>query len=162
MQGTDDSVGALKVRIGNPHGQNIFIKTIPLDAFRMTAVNYAIKVHWFLLSAILNPSPGKWLRLLPSVPEDFLAGLLWYTLRVKKTLQSIYNLMGYADYLTATLAATLLGGATGGEGSLPRLGIAVLSNFLLFSLAVIYQKIKNAPIAATEPNCETRNPIAAG
>lgn len=96
------------------------------------------------------------------MPEDFLAGLLWYTLRVKKILQSIYNLVGCADYLPATLAATLLGGATGGEGSLPRLGIAILSNLLLFSLAVIYQKIKNAPIAATEPNCETRNPIAAG
>jgi len=60
MQSADNCLRAFKVRVGNPHGQNILIETIPFDTFRMTAVNYAIKVHLFLLSAILNPSRTKW------------------------------------------------------------------------------------------------------
>jgi 4-hydroxybenzoate polyprenyltransferase len=79
-----------------------------------------------------------------------------------RILRSIIKLIGYPDYLPATLAATLLGGAAGGEGSLPRLGIAILSNLLLFTFAVIYQKIENAPVAATESNQKGQNPIASG
>lgn len=79
-----------------------------------------------------------------------------------KFLRSIYNLVGCLDYLPATLAATLLGGAAGGEGSAPRLGVATLSNLLLFSFAVIYQKIENAPMEAAQANGKGRNPIASG
>ena len=89
-------------------------------------------------------------------------GVLWYTLQVMKILRPILNLVNCLDYLPATMAATLLGGVTGGENSVPRLGIAVLSNLLLFSFAVIYQKIEHAPVAAVEPNGKTQNPIASG
>ncbi len=51
-----------------------------------------------------------------------------------KILQPIYKLVGHVDCLAATLAATLLGSIVGGEGSEARLGIAILSNLLLFSL----------------------------
>ena len=89
-------------------------------------------------------------------------GVIWYTLHVMKILRSISKLLGRPDYLPATLAATLLGGVAGGGGSKLRLGIAVLSNFLLFSFAIIYQKIENAPTAAAEPNGKKQNPIASG
>ena len=89
-------------------------------------------------------------------------GVIWYTLHVMKILRSISKLLGRPDYLPATLAATLLGGVAGGGGSELRLGIAVLSNFLLFSFAIIYQKIENAPTAAAEPNGKKQNSIASG
>ncbi len=79
-----------------------------------------------------------------------------------KILQSIYKLVGRLEYLAATLAVTLLGGVIGGEGSEARLGIAILSNLLLFSFAVIYQKIETAPEAAYEPDETRQNPIASG
>lgn len=79
-----------------------------------------------------------------------------------KILQSIYKLAGHVDCLAATLAATLLGGIVGGEGSEARLGIAILSNLLLFSFAVIYQKIETAPAAAVSPDAVRQNPIASG
>jgi 1,4-dihydroxy-2-naphthoate octaprenyltransferase len=79
-----------------------------------------------------------------------------------KILQSVYKLVGRVEYLAATLAVTLLGGAIGGEGSEERLGIASLSNMLLFSFAVIYQKIETAPEAAYEPDDTRQNPIASG
>ncbi len=79
-----------------------------------------------------------------------------------KFLKSAFNLVGRCDYLAATLAVTLLGGVAGGKGSELRLGIAVLSNLLLFSFAVIYQKIENAPAAASEPGQIQPNPIASG
>ena len=81
---------------------------------------------------------------------------------VMKILQSIYKLVGRVEYLAATLAVTLLGGAVGGQGSEARLGIAILSNLLLFSFAVIYQKIETAPEAACEPEKTCHNPIASG
>jgi hypothetical protein len=79
-----------------------------------------------------------------------------------KILQSVYKLVGRVDCLAATLAATLLGGVVGGEGSEARLGIAILSNLLLFSFAVIYQKIETAPAAAVSPDAGRQNPIASG
>lgn len=79
-----------------------------------------------------------------------------------KILQSIYKLVGRVDCLAATLAATLLGAIVGGEGSEVRLGIAMLSNLLLFSFAVIYQKIESAPSAAVSPDAVLLNPIASG
>jgi len=57
-----------------------------------------------------------------------------------KILGSVYKLVEHVDYFAATLALTLLGGIAGGEGSELRLGIAILSNLLLFNFAVIYQK----------------------
>jgi hypothetical protein len=77
-------------------------------------------------------------------------------------LQSVFKLAGHVDCLAATLAATLLGSIVGGEGSEARLGIAILSNLLLFSFAVIYQKIETAPGAAYEPDETQQNPIASG
>lgn len=94
--------------------------------------------------------------------EDFFHKVLWYTSSMMKILQSIYKLVGRVEYLAATLAVTLLGGAIGGEGSELRLGIAILSNLLLFSFAVIYQKIETAPEAACEPEVMRQNPIASG
>ena len=79
-----------------------------------------------------------------------------------KFLRPVYNLAGCLDYLPATMTATLLGGAAGGEGSVHRLGIAAFSNLLLFSFAVIFQKIENAPVEATQANGKGRNPIASG
>jgi hypothetical protein len=79
-----------------------------------------------------------------------------------KILQSIFKLVGRFDCLAATLAVTLLGGIVGGRGSEARLGIATLSNLLLFSFAVIYQKIETAPEAAYEPDETQQNPIASG
>lgn len=96
------------------------------------------------------------------IVADFFSKVLWYTLQVMKFLRSIYKLMGRPDYLPATLAATLLGGVAGGEGSELRLVIAILSNLLLFSFALVYQKIENAPVAAVEPDEKKDNPIAAG
>ncbi len=89
-------------------------------------------------------------------------GVIWYTLHLMKILRSIYKLVGCPDYLPATLAATLLGGVVGGEGSALRLGIAILGNLLLFSFALIYQKIEKAPMAVTETCSNSQNPIAAG
>lgn len=94
--------------------------------------------------------------------QDFVNKVLWYTLREMKILRSVYNLLGSFDYLPATLAATLLGGVAGGEGSELRLVIAIFSNLLLFSFAVIYQKIENAPLAAVESDKKGQNPIASG
>src|SRR5690606_33011432 len=139
-----------EVRVSHPHGQNIFIESVPLDTLRMTTVNFSIKVHGYLLIAILSPSDGKWLRLGPKRVEVNIHWRLWYTSSVMKFLKSAFNLVGRCDYLAATLAVTLLGGVAGGKGSELRLGIAVLSNLLLFSFAVIYQKIENAPAAASE------------
>lgn len=93
---------------------------------------------------------------------NFFERVLWYTLQVMKILRSTYKLVGRPDYLPATLAATLLGGFAGGQGSEWRLGIAILSNVLLFSFAIIYQKIENAPVAVAEPNGKRQNPIASG
>ena len=83
-------------------------------------------------------------------------------LGVMKILRSIYKLADFPEYLPACVAATLLGGAVGGEGPILRLGIAVLANLLLYSFAVIYQKTENAPMAAVQPNGKTTNPIASG
>jgi len=94
--------------------------------------------------------------------EDFFDKVLWYTLRVMKILRSVFKLLGSFDYLPATLSTTLLGGVAGGEGSELHLAKAILSNFLLFSFAVIYQKIQNAPVAAVEPDRKEQNPIASG
>ncbi len=105
---------------------------------------------------------AKWLRLVTFILGIFFEGVLWYTSQMMKILRSINKLVGCPDYLPATLAATLLGGVAGGEGSELRLGIAILSNLLLFSFAVIYQKIENAPVAAAELNCKRQNPIASG
>jgi len=96
------------------------------------------------------------------VVVDFSSIVLWYTLRVMNILQSVFKLAGHVDCLAATLAATLLGSIVGGEGSEARLGIAILSNLLLFSFAVIYQKIETAPGAAYEPDETQQNPIASG
>src|SRR5690606_14068042 len=109
-----------KICVRYPHGQHIFIKTIPFNAFRMTAVNYPIKVHRCLLPAILNPSRAKWLRLALLTLGNCQNGVLWYTLQVMKILRPILNLVNCLDYLPATMAATLLGGVTGGENSVPR------------------------------------------
>ncbi|MEN6579976.1 MAG: hypothetical protein ABFD05_05015 [Anaerolineaceae bacterium] len=79
-----------------------------------------------------------------------------------KILGSVYKLVEHVDYFAATLAVTLLGGIAGGEGSELRLGIAILSNLLLFSFAVIYQKIETAPAAAFERKDLQQNPIASG
>jgi len=79
-----------------------------------------------------------------------------------KTLRSVYNLLERVDFFAATLAVTLLGGIAGGEGSELRLGIAILSNLLLYSFAVIYQKIETAPAAAFERKGWQQNPIASG
>ena len=79
-----------------------------------------------------------------------------------KVLRSVYNLLERVDYFATTLAVTLLGGIAGGEGSELRLGIAILSNLLLYSFAVIYQKIETAPAAAFEMNGLRQNPIASG
>lgn len=94
--------------------------------------------------------------------RDLCDGVLWYTLQEMTRLQSIIKLVGFPEYLPATLAATLLGGAAGGGGSLPRIGIAILSNLLLFVFAVIYQKIETAPVAATAKDGNALNPIASG
>lgn len=77
-------------------------------------------------------------------------------------LQSITKLVGSPDYLPATLAATLLGATAGGGGSLTRVGIAILSNLMLFCFAVVYQKIETAPVAAAAQNGNKTNPIASG
>ncbi len=79
-----------------------------------------------------------------------------------KILRSFYKLLGCLEYLPATIAATLLGSFAGGDGSFSRVGIAVLSNLLLFGFAVMYQKIENAPVAVAEPNGKSQNPIASG
>lgn len=83
-------------------------------------------------------------------------------LRVMKFLQSIYKLVSSPDYVPAVTAATLLGGAAGGEGSLTRLGTAVFGNLLLYTFAVIYHKVENAPAAAVQPDQKLHNPIASG
>ncbi len=79
-----------------------------------------------------------------------------------KTLRSVYNLLERVDYFAATLAVTLLGGIAGGEGSELRLGVAILSNLLLYSFAVVYQKIETAPSVAFERKELQQNPIASG
>ena len=79
-----------------------------------------------------------------------------------KILRSVYKLVERVDYFAATLAVTLLGGIAGGEGSELPLVIAILSNLLLYSFAVIYQKIETAPAAAFEMNGLRQNPIASG
>ena len=79
-----------------------------------------------------------------------------------KILRSFYKLLGCLDYLPATMAATLLGSAAGGDRAFTRVGIAVISNLLLFGFAVMYQKIENAPVAVAETNGKSQNPIASG
>lgn len=79
-----------------------------------------------------------------------------------KTLHSIFKLMGRFDCFAPTLAVTLLGGIVGGTGSWMRLVIAILSNLLLFTFAIMYRKIETAPAAALSCNPKEQNPIASG
>lgn len=79
-----------------------------------------------------------------------------------KILRSIYNLAERFQFLPALMAATLLGGAFGSESFTWRLGLALLSNFLLYSFAVLYKQIETAPCAAANPDRAPQNPIASG
>lgn len=79
-----------------------------------------------------------------------------------RILQNISKLLDQVEYLPATLAVTLLGGAVGGGGAEIRLLLAFLSNLLLFSCAVVYEKIESAPADVYETELAQQNPIAAG
>lgn len=79
-----------------------------------------------------------------------------------KRLKSISILAERFSFVPALTAVTLLGGAIGSESFHWRLGIAFLSNFLIYTFALFYQKIETAPAAAANPNTISPNPIASG
>jgi len=94
--------------------------------------------------------------------KSFLMGVFGILYETMKILRSFYILAGRFQFLPAVLAVTLLGGAVGSQEPGWRLGIAVLSNFLLYCFAMIYQNIETAPAAAIKPNKAQQNPIASG
>ena len=79
-----------------------------------------------------------------------------------RILQNTSKLLDQVQFLPATLAVTLLGGAVGGGGAEVRLLFAFLSNLFLYSCAVVYEKIEGAPSAVYETEFAKKNPIAAG